>query len=68
VKDSAGNYSPYTTVTVQDKTAPLAPKVNAITDKNTEVTGTAEANTLVYVKVGSTIIGRGKTDATGKFS
>ncbi|PGZ95633.1 hypothetical protein COE51_19555, partial [Bacillus pseudomycoides] len=68
VKDSAGNYSPYTTVTAQDKTAPLAPKVNVITDKNTEVTGTAEANTYVYVKVGSTIIGRGKTDATGKFS
>ncbi|PFN04203.1 Ig-like domain-containing protein, partial [Bacillus cereus] len=47
---------------------PLAPKVNALTSKDTVVTGTAEVNTLVYVKVGSTIIGRGKTDSAGKFS
>ncbi|WP_210609215.1 Ig-like domain-containing protein [Priestia flexa] len=33
-----------------------------------KVTGTAEGNSLVYVKVGSTIIGRGKTDATGHFT
>ncbi|MEH7415075.1 Ig-like domain-containing protein, partial [Neobacillus drentensis] len=59
VRDSGGNYSPYTTVTVQDKTAPLAPQVNVLTDKDTVVTGTGEANATVYVKVGSTIIGKG---------
>jgi hypothetical protein len=68
VRDSGGNNSPYTRVTVQDKTAPLAPKVNTITDKNTLVTGTAEANVTVYVKVGSSTIGKGKTDTSGKFS
>ncbi|WP_028401446.1 Ig-like domain-containing protein [Ectobacillus panaciterrae] len=67
-KDKLNALSPSTTITVTDKTAPSAPKVNVITSKDKVVTGTAEANTLVYVKVGSTIIGRGKTDAAGKFS
>src|SRR5207253_54900 len=68
VGDSTVNISANTTVTVQDKTAPLAPSVNVMTDKTTAVTGTAEANTYVYVKVGSTIIGRGKTDGAGNYS
>ncbi|UOY91147.1 SpoIID/LytB domain-containing protein [Ectobacillus sp. JY-23] len=68
VRDSSGNYSPYTSVMVQDKTAPLAPKVNIITDQATTVTGTAEANATVYVKVGATILGRQKVNTAGAFS
>ncbi|MDM5154335.1 Ig-like domain-containing protein [Bacillus sp. DX1.1] len=68
VMDGAGNYSPYTTVTVQNKTAPLAPNVNKITAKDTAVIGTAKPNTNVYVKIGSTIIGRGKVNSQGAFS
>jgi hypothetical protein len=67
-RDSGGNNSPYTSVSVQDKTTPIAPKVNAITNRDTVVTGTAEANVTVYVKVGTTTIGKGKVDSTGKFS
>ncbi|MCL9634240.1 Ig-like domain-containing protein [Bacillus zanthoxyli] len=68
-KDAAGNSSQavYTTVTVKPK-APIAPKVNAVADNNTLVTGTAETNTFVYIKVGTTIIGNGKTDVKGIFS
>lgn len=67
-KDTLNALSPSTTIQVLDKTAPLAPKVNAVTDKNTVVTGMAEAGTNVYVKAGIKTIGKGKTDAAGKFS
>ncbi|MGG0239662.1 Ig-like domain-containing protein [Bacillus rhizoplanae] len=68
VRDSTGNYSPYTTISVLDKTPPAIPNVNKLTSKDTVITGTAEPNTAVYVKVGSTIIGRGKTNSEGQFS
>ncbi|MBY6085965.1 Ig-like domain-containing protein [Priestia flexa] len=66
-RDSAGNYSKYTSKIVSQK-RPQAPNVNMIKAIDKKVTGTAEGNSLVYVKVGSTIIGRGKTDTTGHFT
>jgi hypothetical protein len=68
VKDSAGNSSPSTTVSVLDVTAPKAPVVNKVTDVDTFVKGKAEAGSTVLVKVGSTIIGTGKTNSLGNFS
>jgi hypothetical protein len=68
VSDEAGKYSPYTYVTVMEKTAPFAPKVNVITDQSTTVTGTAEANSTVYVKVRTVVIGSGKSNQEGNFS
>lgn len=59
IKDSAG-YSPYTYKTVIQKvTKPEAPTINKIYDQDTSVSGTAEANSIVYVKKGSTVLGRG---------
>jgi hypothetical protein len=68
VRDRAGHYSSYTIVKVLDITAPLAPVVNGVTDVDTLVTGKAESATEVFVKVGTTIIGRGKSDLLGNFS
>ena len=65
---NAGGTSSATAVTVQDKTAPAAPKVNAVSDQDTKVTGTAEANATVTVKVGTTTVGMAKTGANGAFS
>ncbi|MGG4019748.1 Ig-like domain-containing protein [Priestia megaterium] len=67
-KDSAGNESKPTMVTVQDKTAPASPKVNTVSDQSTTVTGTTEANASVSVKVGTKVIGSGKVDKNGKYS
>ncbi|MGW9018381.1 Ig-like domain-containing protein [Priestia megaterium] len=67
-KDNAGNESKPTVVTVQDKTAPASPKVNTVSDQSTTVTGTAEANASVSVKVGTKVIGSGKVDKNGKYS
>ncbi|WP_374988846.1 Ig-like domain-containing protein [Priestia megaterium] len=67
-KDNAGNESKSTVVTVQDKTAPASPKVNTVSDQSKTVTGTAEANASVSVKVGTKVIGSGKVDKNGKYS
>ena len=67
VKDKSGNSSK-TKMVVKDVTAPAAPKLNAITSKSTTVTGTAERYAIIYVKVGSKTIGKGKALSTGKFS
>jgi SpoIID/LytB domain protein len=68
VSDEAGNYSPVTNVTVIEKTAPFSPNVNEVNNQSTTVTGTAELNSVVYVKVGSVVIGKGKTKADGSFA
>lgn len=68
VKDSAGNSSPFTTISVLDKTPPTIPNVNKLTSKDTVITGTTEPNTDVNVKVGSTLIGKGKANSKGQFS
>ncbi|MBU8854022.1 hypothetical protein BGM24_18755 [Bacillus sp. FJAT-26377] len=66
--DQAKNSSNPTTVIVQDKTKPKAPKVNAVTADDTKVTGSVEAKNAVYVKVGSAIIGRATANTKGTFT
>ncbi|MDL5039756.1 Ig-like domain-containing protein [Heyndrickxia coagulans] len=66
-EDAAGNKSGETTVTVIDKTAPAAPKVNEVSDASTVVTGTTEAGAKVTVKSGSNILGTATADHTGAF-
>lgn len=53
--DKAGNVSRATSITVQDKTAPLAPKVNVVSDRDKVVMGTAEAGATVTVKAGTKV-------------
>ena len=60
--DKAENVSEATTVIVKDVVAPTKPTVKSVSDQATVVTGTAEANSTVYVKKGSKILGY----ATGK--
>jgi len=68
IKDSVG-YSAYTYKTVIQKvTKPEAPTVNKIYDQDTSVSGTAEANSIVYVKKGSTVLGRGVASQQGTYS
>nr|WP_313770007.1 peptidase S8 [Parageobacillus genomosp. 1] len=66
--DKANNTSAATNVTVQDKTPPNAPKVNPVTDRDTKVTGTTEAEAKVTVKVGSSVLGVATAGKDGKFS
>ncbi|MEH7492841.1 Ig-like domain-containing protein, partial [Neobacillus niacini] len=68
LQDAAGNSSEAVTTTVIDKTPPTAPIVDAVTDQDTTIAGTTEANAEVTVKVGETVIGSGKADGLGKFS
>ncbi|MBS4200614.1 hypothetical protein KHA93_13325 [Bacillus sp. FJAT-49732] len=65
--DKAGNISTARKVTV-NKTPPAAPKVNKVTIKSTSVIGKAEANSIVYLKVGSKVIASGKVGNNGNFS
>ncbi|MCU7765341.1 Ig-like domain-containing protein [Priestia megaterium] len=68
IKDSVG-YSAYTYKTVVQKvTKPEAPTINKIYDQDTSVSGTAEANSIVYVKKGSTVLGRGVATKQGTYS
>lgn len=48
--------------------APEAPKVNAISSQDTNLTGSTEPNSMIYVKVWPDIIATGKTDNAGNFS
>jgi hypothetical protein len=66
--DSSDNQSKAVTVTVVDDTPPVIPVVNTITDQDTTVTGTTEANTEVTVKVEESVIGSGEADAAGNFN
>ncbi|WP_129688319.1 Ig-like domain-containing protein [Gottfriedia acidiceleris] len=67
-KDAAGNVSAATTVTVVDVIAPAKPKVNRVDDNDLKVTGKAEANSTVTVKVGSKVLGTAKADSKGNFT
>ncbi|WP_368896502.1 SpoIID/LytB domain-containing protein, partial [Priestia megaterium] len=68
IKDSVG-YSAYTYKTIVQKvTKPEAPTINKIYDQDTSVSGTAEANSIVYVKKGSTVLGRGVATKQGTYS
>ncbi|MFB7139933.1 Ig-like domain-containing protein [Gottfriedia sp. NPDC056225] len=66
-KDQAGNEGNVFDVVVLDKTAPAVPVVNAISDKDATLTGKAEANATITVKVGNNVIGSGKADANGSY-
>lgn len=63
-----GGYSTYTKIYVQSDTAPEAAKVNELSEGDTKLTGTAEPNSTIYVKVWPDIIATGKTDNAGNFS
>ncbi|WP_375346614.1 Ig-like domain-containing protein [Priestia megaterium] len=47
---------------------PAVPKMNAVSNQSTSVTGTAEANTTVYVKIGSKTLGIGMASSKGVFN
>lgn len=66
-KDVAGNVSKAATMKVEDKTPPAVPQVKVVSDKDTYVTGKAEANATVYVKVGTKQLGYGTATAKGDF-
>jgi len=66
--DKAGNISKAKTVTVADKTAPAAPKVNAVTTSSTKVTGKAEANAVITIKVKNKQLAKGTADKKGSYS
>ncbi|WP_186759613.1 Ig-like domain-containing protein [Planococcus sp. CPCC 101016] len=66
--NEAGIDSKQLVITVEDITAPAKPAVNAVSDKDLAVSGTAEANTAIAVKAGDKVVGEGTTDELGKFS
>ncbi|MEK4222316.1 Ig-like domain-containing protein [Bacillus sp. FSL W8-0116] len=66
-EDSVGNKSEETIVTVSDNTAPTKPAVNVVSDRDTVVTGTTEANAKVTVKTGNTTLGIGTANQSGQF-
>src|SRR6478752_4096705 len=55
-------------VTVRDVIAPNAPKVNPVSDADTTIKGTAEANASVVAKVNNKEIGKAKANAKGQYS
>ncbi|MEI2433667.1 Ig-like domain-containing protein, partial [Priestia megaterium] len=68
---TAGNtagVSSAVTVTVQDKTAPVTPKVNAVSNQDTVLTGSTEAGAEVHVKIDKKVIGKGNAKSDGTFS
>ncbi|MDM5223524.1 Ig-like domain-containing protein [Peribacillus sp. NJ11] len=67
-KDSVGNVSSSTTVTVVDIIAPNKPTVNKVDDNDKVVTGKAEANSTVTVKSGNKVLGSAKASSKGSYS
>ncbi|MDH4422855.1 MULTISPECIES: Ig-like domain-containing protein [Bacillus cereus group] len=65
--DAAGNASKPSKVTVKDVTAPEAPVVKGITDKDTKVIGTGEAGSRVTVTISDQKY-EGKVDENGNFT
>ncbi|MEK6446616.1 S8 family peptidase [Priestia aryabhattai] len=55
-------------VTVRDVIAPNTPKVNPVSDADTAIKGTAEANASVVAKVNNKEIGKAKANAKGQYS
>lgn len=53
--------------TVLDRTAPNAPKIDIIDDNDTTISGTAEANATILIKVQDKLIATGKANAEGKY-
>lgn len=67
-KDGAGNVSSSASVTVADVIAPSKPSANRVDDNDKKVTGKAEANSRVTVKVGSKTLGSATADSKGNYS
>ncbi|PFH87760.1 Ig-like domain-containing protein [Bacillus sp. AFS088145] len=67
VSDKAGNESATSKTTVLDRTAPNVPVINTIGDNGAVLTGKAEANATVSVKIGNNVIGSGKADSNGSY-
>jgi hypothetical protein len=44
-----------------------APKITSVSNKDTAVSGTAEAKASITIKVGTKVIGNGKADTKGRF-
>ncbi|MCK1994847.1 Ig-like domain-containing protein [Peribacillus muralis] len=66
--DLAKRESKATTVTVLDKTAPDAPKVNEVSDSAIKVTGKAEVSSTVTLKQNNKNIGTATADSKGNYS
>ncbi|MBF0811982.1 YSIRK-type signal peptide-containing protein, partial [Staphylococcus xylosus] len=66
--DDAGNVSHPGSTTVTDETAPEPPTVNGVTSEDTQVTGTAEANSTVTVKFPNGVTVKGESDANGNYT
>jgi hypothetical protein len=65
--DKAGNVGPTSTVYVEDKTAPPAPKVNTVTDRSGAVIGTAERGSTVTIMIGTVSYTGTASSTTGYF-
>ncbi|TWT07053.1 S8 family serine peptidase [Planococcus sp. CPCC 101016] len=66
--DKAGNTSAATELTVKDSSIPTAPVVNSVTDKMTQVTGSAEAGATVSVKANGNQIGTAVSGTDSQFT
>lgn len=67
VTDSAGNLGSSMTTEVVDTTAPNKPTIAPITDNDTILTGTAEADSTITVKVGHQLF-TGTADSLGDYT
>ena len=63
----AKNASKQKTITVADKIAPAAPSVNNVTTKTTKITGKAEANATITIKIKNKVLAEGKQITKGYF-
>jgi subtilisin family serine protease len=66
-KDVEGNLSTAATIVVLDRTAPNAPKINAVDDNDTAIAGTAEVNSTVIVKNKDKVIATGTANSKGAY-
>lgn len=66
--DEAKNISLVTKITIKDRTAPVQPKVNEVTDCSTTVTGTTEKNAKVILQKNKEELIRTTADAAGQFA
>ncbi|MES9684037.1 immunoglobulin-like domain-containing protein [Gottfriedia acidiceleris] len=66
--DRSGNESKTTEVLVTDTTAPAIPIVDKVSDKSEKVTGTAEANSNIFVKENNNLLGQEVVKSDGTYS
>ncbi|UXR87086.1 Ig-like domain-containing protein [Staphylococcus felis] len=67
-QDASSNTSPVTRVTVKDTVAPEAPTFNEITSSNSNITGTAEPNSTVSIKLPNDVELTVQAQQDGSFS